>query len=188
MLRRSRAYTGISSPERVYNCCFSLSRNKLGCGALICRPLSASHVEIRPGPCLPWSRRVLVACVNLTQTCKYALYICTYANKKEQLCSCKDRSCSAHSISIVSLTFTKNWHIQSNFILSASLFMVFREKREHATSHEHTGNRVGRQNRVIGALSRIRGLWSLWEWLAYVCVTSSCPDWEQTNYIMSVSC
>lgn len=166
-----------SAPQKeLFNCCFSLSRNKLGCGALICHPLSGSYVEIRPRWRLPWS--------HLTDMQIHAIHAHTWTlesncvHTSASLCF-QDQSCSAHSVSIMSLTllFTKNWQFSlQRRSFSLPLFSwSSRQRRERAASHGHTGNGVGKWNRIIGALGGVRGLWSLWEWLTYVCVTSSCP-------------
>lgn len=93
MLVRSRAYSGISSPESVLNnCCFSLSGGKLGRGALICHPLS---VEIRG---------VMSAIISFDRVCesKTDMQIhTTYAYTQVSLTYGKSRSHSCRRDNIV---------------------------------------------------------------------------------------
>lgn len=59
---------------------------------------------------------------------------------------------------MISLTFCKILIYSVDSLLYASHFLVLRERREQATSQEHTSSGVERWNRVIGALSRGRVL------------------------------
>lgn len=97
--------------------------------------------------------------------------------------------CAQYINGLSDFTFHKRMDPDSVFpFVWPSLLGPQGERGYQGTSHGHAGSGTGRRNGVIGALSGGSILNPFWEWLAYVCVTSSCPDRAQSNHIMFASC